>query len=86
MTTAPFHGRTALITGAGGDIGRAAAVRLAAGGAALILADHEEAAAGVERTAGLVAEQPSSTGSSVRLFDVTSADQVRGALAAVPGP
>jgi NAD(P)-dependent dehydrogenase (short-subunit alcohol dehydrogenase family) len=85
MTTAPFHGSTALITGAGGDIGRAAAVRLAAGGAALILADHEEAAAGVERTAGLVAEQPS-TGSSVRLFDVTSADQVRGALAAVPGP
>lgn len=38
-TPQPFAGRTALITGAGGDIGRAAAIRLAARGALVVLAD-----------------------------------------------
>ncbi len=39
MTDRPFAGRLAVITGAAGDIGSATAVRLAAAGADLVLAD-----------------------------------------------
>ncbi|MEM9133257.1 MAG: SDR family oxidoreductase [Actinomycetota bacterium] len=43
--------RTALLTGAGGDIGRAVAVRLAARGSALVLTDLPQADDGLRRTA-----------------------------------
>ncbi len=48
-----FEGSTALVTGAAGDIGRAAALRLAAEGAAVVVADLPGARERLEETAGL---------------------------------
>ena len=45
MTTGPFDGRVALVTGAGSGIGAACARRLSGGGAAVLLADRDTAAA-----------------------------------------
>ena len=71
-----LSGSIALITGAGGDIGRTVAVRLAASGAAVILTDLEQAAAGLERTRAACA----STGAESRVLvapaDVTDAASV----------
>jgi NAD(P)-dependent dehydrogenase (short-subunit alcohol dehydrogenase family) len=74
---AEFSGKVALVTGAGRGIGRAAAGRLARGGAAVVLADRDAAAvsdaAGELQAAGLDAraEQADvSDGASVRaLFE-----------------
>ncbi|AWB91138.1 SDR family oxidoreductase [Aeromicrobium chenweiae] len=54
MKKTAFAGRTAVITGAGGGIGRAAAVQAAAKGARLALTDVD--AAGLEATVALVAD------------------------------
>lgn len=50
-----FEGRTAVVTGAGGGIGRSLALRLAAEGMVLALADVDRAA--LEETAKLVSER-----------------------------
>jgi len=49
-TSYDLSGSIALVTGAGGDIGRATAVRLAMSGAALVLTDLERAGDALERT------------------------------------
>ncbi len=69
-----LSGRTALVTGAAGDIGRATALRLADCGATLILADIAD---GVEETASLCArlEDRGKTPTVVR-FDVVDEAQV----------
>ena len=48
--TYDLAGSIALVTGAGGDIGRTAAVRLARSGAKVVLTDLDRAAEGLERT------------------------------------
>jgi NAD(P)-dependent dehydrogenase (short-subunit alcohol dehydrogenase family) len=74
---AEFEGRVALVTGAGRGIGRAAARRLAEGGAAVQLADRDaeavQAAAAELREAGLRAEAAQA--------DVGDADAVRALVA-----
>jgi NAD(P)-dependent dehydrogenase (short-subunit alcohol dehydrogenase family) len=73
----PFSGRTALITGAAGDIGRATAVRLATAGASVVLADIAD---GLDTTAEMCAEaNTASTPATVR-FDVTHEADVQRAF------
>ena len=73
----PLAGRTALVTGAGGDIGRAIAVRLAAAGAGLVLADVGDT---VEATAEACARHGIDERLRVVRFDVTDEAQVRRAF------
>jgi len=75
--TRPFDGRVALVTGAGGDIGRATAIRLAAGGARLVLAD---VGGDVETTAADCTAESFDSDPFVVRFDVTDASATRGAF------
>lgn len=72
-----FEGRTALVTGAGGDIGRTAATALAVEGATLVLADIGGC---VDATAVACAEANPSTEPVVLRFDVTDEADVQGAF------
>lgn len=77
MTDRHLESRTALITGAAGDIGRATAVRLADAGARVVLADIAD---GVESTAAACrAVNPADEPVEVR-FDVTSDVEVARAV------
>lgn len=71
-------GRTALVTGAAGDIGRATAVRLAAAGAAVVLSDVADD--GLERAADLCATANRSTAPTTTTFDVVDATAVQDAF------
>lgn len=64
----PFSGRTALITGAAGDIGRATSVRLSAAGARVVLVDISD---GLDTTAAMCAEAGEAATPLVVRFDVT---------------
>ncbi len=68
---------TALVTGAAGDIGRAAAVRLCEEGAAVAVADVEVAREGLEESAARCAEHGPV---AVVTFDVTVPDAVDAAF------
>ncbi len=72
-----LSGSRALVTGAGGDIGRAAAVRLAREGATVAVADL--AAAG-ERLAETASRCEEHGGVEVATFDVTDPEAVRAAF------
>ena len=73
-----LSGSTALVTGAGGDIGRTAAVRLAGSGAAVVLTDLERAAEGLERTRAECAAASDVSRVLVAPADVTDAASVAG--------
>ena len=64
--------RIAFVTGAGGDIGRAVAIKLAAEGWALALAEHPSAMAALDETRERCAASGAATWSGE--FDVTDAD------------
>jgi NAD(P)-dependent dehydrogenase (short-subunit alcohol dehydrogenase family) len=70
----------ALITGAGGDLGRAAARRLGQDGWSLALVDHPRAGGALEQTQALCATLGATTW--VDTFDVTDADGVQRSLRA----
>lgn len=67
----PLAGRTALITGAAGDIGGAAAVRLAAAGARIVLADLDATTEAIESTAERCARAAATADALTIGFDVT---------------
>jgi len=69
--SARFEGATALVTGAGGDIGAATAIQLAGEGATLVLFDRKE-----ELLAGTVAECEAA-GAAVHAFGVDQTDRAR---------
>lgn len=72
-----FDGRTALLTGAAGDIGRATARRLATEGARLVLAD---VSSDVEETAAMCASLARTANPVTTVFDVTDAAAVQQAF------
>lgn len=69
-------GSTALVTGAGGDIGRTVAVRLARSGSAVVLTDLDQAAGGLERTRAECAAAADESRVLVAPADVTQAASV----------
>ena len=71
--------RTALVTGAGGDIGRSVALALAADGARIVAADVDDA--GVEITVGAVSDAGGEA-TGVHL-DVTSRASVHGVVSEI---
>jgi NAD(P)-dependent dehydrogenase (short-subunit alcohol dehydrogenase family) len=73
----PFAGRAAIVTGAAGGIGRAAALELAAGGASVLVADRRDE---VEETASLVLAAGGEA--LARMVDVTAAEEVEAMVAA----
>jgi len=80
VTSNTLAGRTALVTGAAGDIGGTAAIRLVEAGAAVIAADHPSA--GERLHATLDACRKARTDAAVLpiLFDITDAAATREAI------
>ncbi len=72
-----FANRTAIVTGAGGDIGATTAVRLAEEGARVVLAD---VGGSLDATAEACAAANPDVAPTVSRFDVTSEDEVRRAF------
>jgi meso-butanediol dehydrogenase/(S,S)-butanediol dehydrogenase/diacetyl reductase len=74
-----YTNKVALITGAASGIGRATAIRLAEEGAAMMLADINEA--GLEETRQLIGDKGAQV--AIHVLDVTSREQCQQAIAAV---
>lgn len=76
-----MQGRVALVTGAAGDIGRAAAVRLARDGATVVATDLDRAVEGLDRTVRACREAGGRA--EAMAFDVTDEAAVDAGVAAV---
>lgn len=76
-----LEGRTVLITGAAGDIGRATAVRLAAAGCRVVIADVGEVADGLQATGAACVAVDAGSDPLQLSFDVTNEAQVEAAFA-----
>lgn len=79
MTVGLVQGKAGIVTGAAGGIGRASALRLAAEGASVVVADLESQRSGGEQTVRLIEE----AGGQAMFIpgDVTSEDDQRGLVA-----
>lgn len=75
-----LRGRTALVTGAAGDIGGTAAIRLSEAGAAVVAADHPSAAVRLETTVAACKEADSGAEVHPLTFDVTDVDETLQAI------
>jgi NAD(P)-dependent dehydrogenase (short-subunit alcohol dehydrogenase family) len=86
-----MEGRVALVTGAAGDLGRAAALRLAADGAVVVACDLDSAADGLGQTvelcrtvvmdrAGATSPRPALSMPFQAAFDVTDPEAVEAAI------
>jgi NAD(P)-dependent dehydrogenase (short-subunit alcohol dehydrogenase family) len=80
-----FSGSTALVTGAAGDIGRAAAVRLAQSGARIALSDLPSSEDGLRESADRCAEHVGADAVQIVMFDVTDSVMVEAGFAEVAG-
>jgi NAD(P)-dependent dehydrogenase (short-subunit alcohol dehydrogenase family) len=80
-----FAGSTALVTGAAGDIGRTAAVRLAESGANVVLTDLDSAADGLERSRAACADVARGDAVLAVAADVTDPASVEACFEAAVG-
>ncbi len=78
-----LEGRTALVTGAAGDIGGTAARRLIEAGATVVVADHPAAAARLDATVASCREAAGDDRVRAVTFDVTDGEATRTAIASV---
>lgn len=78
-----LEGRTALVTGAAGDIGGTAARRLVDAGAVVVVADHPAAAARLDATVASCREAAGDDRVRAVTFDVTDGEATRTAIASV---
>lgn len=77
-----FTGSTALVTGAGGDIGRTTAIRLASSGANVVITDLDRAATGLEQTRAACASVAQEAAVLAVAADVTDPASVAACFAA----
>ena len=78
-----LEGRTALVTGAAGDIGGTAARRLIEAGATVVVADHPAAAARLDATVASCREAAGDDRVRAVTFDVTDGEATRSAIESV---
>ena len=82
MTSGPLpgtrvlHGRTALVTGAGGGVGKAIAVALAAAGASIVVNYHSNRQAAEETLAAVAANGSEAIAVEADIADSTSVDRL----------
>jgi NAD(P)-dependent dehydrogenase (short-subunit alcohol dehydrogenase family) len=80
MGSPSFEGRTALVTGAAGDIGRAVTIRLARAAAAVVAADHPGARERLDATIAACLDACPDAAVRPVTFDVTDAAATRRAI------
>jgi NAD(P)-dependent dehydrogenase (short-subunit alcohol dehydrogenase family) len=78
--TASFSGRTVVVTGAAGDFGRTAAVRLVEAGADVVAADHPMAKERLDETVSVCVAARSGARAQPVTFDVADAGAVQAAV------
>lgn len=81
LSPSSLAGRTALVTGAAGDIGSTAAIRLIEAGAAVVVADHPAAGASLQETVAACRRVRAAAVVEPLTFDVTDDAATRQAIA-----